>query len=62
MNGPVHIVLWQSECDATPVLEPMTRDEALVELASLPPNQRQQFDLRSIETGRLVSWVIGSRS
>ena len=54
----VQIVQWVSECDATPVLEPMPRDEAPRELAALPPNDRHQFDLQSVETGRLVSWVI----
>ena len=54
----VQIVHWDSECDCTPVLEPMSREEALAELAALPPNDRHQFDLPSVETGRLVSWAI----
>ena len=54
----VQIVQWVSECDTTPVLEPMPRDEALAELAALPPSDRHQFDLQSVETGRLVSLVI----
>lgn len=56
MTGLVQIVQWTSESDCRPVLEPMTRDEALAELPALTPNQR--FDLQSVETGRLVSWVI----
>lgn len=54
----VQIIQWVSECDATPVLEPMPRDEAIAELAALTPKQRHQFDPQSVETGRLVSWVI----
>ena len=58
VSALVQIVQWVSECDATPVLEPMPGDEAIAEIAAPPPNVRHQFDLQSVETGRLVSWVI----
>ena len=46
MSGLVQIVQWVSECDATPVLQPMLREQAIAEIAALPPNARQQFDLQ----------------
>ena len=56
MSGLVQIVQWVSECDATPVLEPMLREQAIAEIAALPPNARQQFDLQLVET---AAWSAG---
>lgn len=54
----VQIVHWDSECDCSPVLVPMPRERALAELAALLPSDGHQFDLQSVQTGLLVSWVI----
>jgi len=54
----VWIVRYVSESDVEKVGEPMPYDEALRFLRAMTPRARRNRDLLSVETGRLVSWVI----
>jgi len=56
---PTIIVFRTSECDHTPISEPMPRDEALAVLKALARKgaDLSRHDLVDVESGRLVSWV-----
>lgn len=57
----IQIVEYVSECDVTPVLEPMSRDDAMAVLrkaAARGQRELDRFDLTDAATGRFVSWVI----